>query len=139
MGSRKLSREQGGGGRRRGSGQTWRTSGGRGRKLTASDTPGDMNNQLSTGTSLTLPWPGRVTQGRLERGGCHRVRILPAHTRLARGLCEPCASCDADFEDVVVFAGDDQDLRARTRVEGLAGGQCSEPGHRQAFVLAAGS
>lgn len=39
---------------------------------------------------------------------------------------------------MVVLAGDDQDLRARAGVEGLAGGQRPEPGHGQALVLAAG-
>lgn len=48
-------------------------------------------------------------------------------------------SCDTDFKNMVVFAGDDQDLHARAGVEDLAGWQRLQPGHRQAFVLAAGS
>lgn len=39
---------------------------------------------------------------------------------------------------MVVFAGEDQDLHACAGVEDLAGRQRLEPGHGQAFVLAAG-
>lgn len=39
---------------------------------------------------------------------------LPVRPHPAGGVCGlEARSCDADFEDVVVFAGDDQDLRAR--------------------------
>lgn len=48
-------------------------------------------------------------------------------------------SGDTDFQDVVVLTGNDQDLHASAGVEDLASGQCLEPRHRQAFVLAAGS
>lgn len=65
---------------------------------------------------------------------------MQAHARAQAGLgTEPWAwSRDTDFENMVVLAGNDQDLRARAGVEGLAGGQRPEPGHGQALVLAAG-
>lgn len=47
-------------------------------------------------------------------------------------------SRDADFENVVVSAGDDQHLRAHAGVDDLAGRQRLQPGHGQASVLAAG-
>lgn len=109
------------------------------RKSAASDTLGDRKPPAEHGDFSDAPRTRQSHTRQIEQEGRHRVRVLPAHSHPARGLCEPCASCDADFENVVVFAGDDQDLRAGTRVEGLAGGQCSEPGHGQAFVLAAGS
>lgn len=53
--------------------------------------------------------------------------------------CSPAeGSCDTDFQNMVVFAGDDQDLHARAGVEDLTGRQRLQPGHGQAFMLTAG-
>ena len=131
------SREEEGGGRALG--KPGGHHGARVRKSVASDTPGDRKPPAEHGDFSDAPTARQSHTRQVEQEGHHRVRVLPAHTHPARGLCESCASCDADFENVVVFTGDDQDLRARARVEGLARGQCSEPGHGQALVLAAGS
>lgn len=48
-------------------------------------------------------------------------------------------SGNTDFQDVVVLTGNDQNLHSSAGVEDLASRQCLEPGHGQAFVLAAGS
>lgn len=57
----------------------------------------------------------------------------------ARGVGRPeASSCDTDFEDMVVSAGDDQDLCPCAGVEDLARQQRLEPRHGQALVLAAG-
>lgn len=53
------------------------------RKSTASDTPGDRKPPAEHGTSLTLPRPGRVTQGRqskkatIESGSFRRTHTRP--------------------------------------------------------------
>lgn len=68
----------------------------------------------------------------------NQVRIPSSAFTPGLGMLTEAWSCDADFENMVIFAGDDQDLHASAGVEDLAGRQRLQPGHRQAFVLAAG-
>lgn len=47
-------------------------------------------------------------------------------------------SCDIDFQNVIIFAGNDKDLHARAGVEDLSRGKWLEPGHGQTFVFCTG-